>query len=535
MTKLVILASKVNFMNGTNPGSRDHNNGGAAAMLVGGGITAFLCSGLLFFDLSGLDPSTVINSAVLSLWTAQAGAVVDGFKVYEIPAADVDWVEGVSAAVPEVGASCWNWHTYNTVAWSGGAGCLGGTYLGDIPFLAVQFSECQLVLANALVQAWVGPAGVNPGLSVKYNVTTAVRSYCSNALINAWTPRLTLDIDPTGVFFATGFEHQSLGPGIAQDQFSASITTLDYKTGVACLELDGGLGQGYIRMPVCPTLGEREEFYVGAYVKPDTDGGGGIAEIGIGYLASYADRLCVRWNYDGDGTYSFWMKEGAGVDTRLATSVTAHLVSAWRNWQTHFLADHVAGEVKLYVDEVLILTYNGDTIPGLNPTAGIVALRGTLGIHRFDDVVVADDDWPGLIRIDGLVLNSDISVEWEPLNPGTNYSEINEVPPDDADYVLSNVNAAEDVYAVVPWDNSLGGVDIKDPQFVIGWIRVARTAGAEAFKAVPFLVVDGVRKDKSMVPSSLTFTHEYLAVPVVATTPPSALVGLQLGLRAEAP
>ena len=249
MTALVVAASKSNWLDGSSVAARKVNHGGAGTMLVGGGITAYTCCSIFQFDLSGLDPATIINSAVLSFWTGSAG-VEQQQRLMQLPAADVGWLEGIAASPAATGDTCWNWFGYATVAWSGGLGAGGGTLLASFDAPPTQYAEKQITLLNATVQAWVGPAGVNPGLKIMYGaVPMGVRTYVSGNGTLAYRPILTMDVTyPT--------------PAPPQEPESASGFILEYSldgvnyvdiSGMACeVALAGGergVGEAY-RYPV---------------------------------------------------------------------------------------------------------------------------------------------------------------------------------------------------------------------------------------------------------------------------------------------
>jgi len=221
MTALTVIASRDN---GLVKGSPNNNYGLAGSLLVGGSITAFTTSSLLFFDLSGLEAGTIINSAVLSLWTQGAiGVQVHG--VYLIPLLDIGWIEGASNSPAAVGETCWNWQAYATVAWSGGAGCIGGTLLGTIDRPGVAGVEVTLALAAAVVQAWVGPGGANPGLIVAY--------YSGASRVTTYTSRHNTSNKPSLIMDVTY-------PSPPQEPESASGFILEYSLdGVNYVDISG--------------------------------------------------------------------------------------------------------------------------------------------------------------------------------------------------------------------------------------------------------------------------------------------------------
>ena len=191
MTALIVYATKDAMIRGIT----DNNYGALATFQVGGGITAWLVSGIMQFDLSSLDAGTIINSAYVSIFGATVLSHTHA-QLAELPAADVGWVEGTKLGEVEVGTNCWNYHTYDTVAWSGGAGAGGGTFIANFDSPTPQGAEVQITLTVAMVQAWVGPSGINPGLIAKAQSGTQVpRAMCTRETTSSANyPRLTMDV-----------------------------------------------------------------------------------------------------------------------------------------------------------------------------------------------------------------------------------------------------------------------------------------------------------------------------------------------------
>jgi hypothetical protein len=158
MTALIIPATKSNFLDGYTVNSKKYNYGLATTMLVSGESGGYYKNSIFQFDLSGLDPATIVNSAIVSFWTAFAG-VGQQQQLVLMPSADADWVAGVHNGAAGVGESCWNWFAYATVPWSGGLGAGGGTFIAAFDALPTQYAEKQITLDPAMVQAWIGPAG----------------------------------------------------------------------------------------------------------------------------------------------------------------------------------------------------------------------------------------------------------------------------------------------------------------------------------------------------------------------------------------
>jgi len=90
---------------------------------------------LLRFDLSGLGTDIIINSVTLRMQkTAMySGANVD-LHVYELSAANTNWVEGSKTGSAETGSASWVQKAYAQTGWAGSAGAstAGTDYLTDV-------------------------------------------------------------------------------------------------------------------------------------------------------------------------------------------------------------------------------------------------------------------------------------------------------------------------------------------------------------------------------------------------------------------
>jgi len=195
MTALIVVATIDAAIFGNTTANKDQNYGTAVTFQTGGGITALLARGIFLFDLSFLEAGTIINSAYISFFSASA-LNANASQLLEIPVADVGWVEGTKNGAIEVGSNCWNWYAYNTVAWSSGVGCPGGTFIANFNTPTPQYAEVQIVLGPAMVQAWVGPSGINPGVIAKAQTgTVSPRAMYTKDFSNAlYRPKITMDI-----------------------------------------------------------------------------------------------------------------------------------------------------------------------------------------------------------------------------------------------------------------------------------------------------------------------------------------------------
>jgi len=114
--------------------SVDRNYGAATLVAVrnDGALTQHT---LLRFDLSGLETNIIINSVTLRMQkiNVYSGSNVD-LHVYELSAANTNWVEGSKIGVAETGSASWVQKAYAQTGWAGSAGAstAGTDYLTDV-------------------------------------------------------------------------------------------------------------------------------------------------------------------------------------------------------------------------------------------------------------------------------------------------------------------------------------------------------------------------------------------------------------------
>lgn len=133
--------------------------------------------------------------------------------------------------------------------------------------------------------------------------------------------------------------------------------------------------------------------------------------------------------------------------------------------------DPVSGWVNVYINGLLKLSYSGDTgdVDIVEMYFGKVAAPSTCEFHM-DDVYLDDTTGEGAPALPPLLRFYYVSpngagnyTQWTP-SAGSNYQCVDEIPPDDADYVETNVvdefdsyamatitlEAAQTLYAVIP-------------------------------------------------------------------------------------
>lgn len=120
-------------------------------------------------DLSGLTSSWTVTAAALYLYDTDwvnrsADCTID---IWQISAANGDWIEGTVQDSTQVGSPCWNKKVYNTVNWAGSVG-LGtattdyiNTSLGQAVFTdgvsgyrSITFNSS----GESVIEGWLGDA-----------------------------------------------------------------------------------------------------------------------------------------------------------------------------------------------------------------------------------------------------------------------------------------------------------------------------------------------------------------------------------------
>jgi hypothetical protein len=186
-----------------------YNYGAPEYMIVGQLSSNVIVNSLMrFTDLSGLSGKTV-TSATLRLYNQnQASQTADvTLDVYEVAAANGDWVEGTSLGVVQTGSSDWRFKIQNTGAWAGGqngCGVVGTDYTTHLVGSAIATDTTaewvEITLDASVVQKWIDNPSQNYGIILTAPGATAngqiayLRS--SEATVTGTAPQLVLNVIP---------------------------------------------------------------------------------------------------------------------------------------------------------------------------------------------------------------------------------------------------------------------------------------------------------------------------------------------------
>jgi hypothetical protein len=140
----------------------------------------------------------------------------------------------------------------------------------------------------------------------------------------------------------------------------------------------------------------------------------------------------------------------AYVETTLvATGTTALGFSTTHLIEVRVKVADSGGIIQVKLNGVLDIDYSGDTKPGTNTQFDILRIAGTGSAYAhgwWDDLVVDDAAWIGDTKIQGIrPTAAGNAAQWTP-SAGANFQCVDEVPPDDADYVETNTAAILDTH-----------------------------------------------------------------------------------------
>lgn len=237
--------------------------------------------------------------------------------------------------------------------------------------------------------------------------------------------------------FIDGFESGwiDLWDGV-EEQYSyliAVATGVSGMSGGYCLFLDGNY------LSLYKNVTARDEYYVAFKYRPTTDSSRYI-------LGFYNGNNCLgylRKQTSGD----LYLEAYRGTSDKVATGTIAINVDTTYLIEVRYKPDDSNGIFQVKVDGVLDVNFTGDT----RPTSGQInrlRLGGVSYVNAyFDDVIVESGGWIGDTCVAGLKpIAAGASTEWDP-SAGDNFACVDDVPPDEADYVRTNLTSEIDLYA----------------------------------------------------------------------------------------
>ena len=184
----------------------------------------------------------------------------------------------------------------------------------------------------------------------------------------------------------------------------------------------------------------------------------------------------------------------------------------------HIVIDN-SGTIETKIDGTADISYNGDTY--LSGSSNVEYVRMYVDartyntdIFYFDDVLVGTGDWPGDIRFaPAIVPDGDTAQkDWTPSTGSVNWDMVDEVPPNDDDYVSVGSANHKDLYTVSDWTPGTN----EEAQFLVDWMR-AKKESAESVMLRSVIKSGGVESSGG----SLDLTTDYAYYSRIIDTEPS--------------
>jgi len=187
-----------------------------------------------------------------------------------------------------------------------------------------------------------------------------------------------------------------------------------------------------------------------------------------GSSAQYASSMCYFFN----GTTQLArlrrnpssglleIRRGTSYGTLLATGAIAVNVGTPVLIEVHYKPHNTEGVFQVKVGGILDIDFTGDTTDGADTIDGI-RVGGDSGYYSscwFDNVVVDDAAWPGNTKIQAIKpAGVGNSTQWTP-SAGNNYACVDEVPPSESDFIVTNTLDHLDLYAAGDLVGTIGSV-----------------------------------------------------------------------------
>jgi hypothetical protein len=291
--------------------------------------------------------------------------------------------------------------------------------------------------------------------------------------------------------FGTGLEVGSTSI-FSEVYGNLGVTGSNVHTGTYCLALNGGYNTAAYAGWNVP--GSITEFYVGVWVRPNfVYNPDGLHRVRI----VLTDGTALEARINSSHKWDLYVN-----NSKVADGVAGLADTTWSHLQLHVSIANSDGRFASKVDGAADASFTGDTEPGTGNSIAKVQLyiASDSAPAQFDDLAIRDDDWTGDIRFDKVAVVSDDGVEWTPSTGAYNYAVVDEVPPDDGDYVSVEGAGYRDLYGVESWTS-----EGKTPMFVVDWAKAKQDGSAQ----VRLLDTDGVneRLGSAMLPSPSGFGY----------------------------
>lgn len=194
------------------------------------------------------------------------------------------------------------------------------------------------------------------------------------------------------------------------------------------------------------------------------------------------------------------VRRGNTVGTLLATGTTVLSNDTWYLIEYHYKADDTNGRWEVKVNGGSIeIDYTGDTTSGGTTITDLYLYPGTT--CRYDNFIIDGTSWVGDTRIQGRkVTGPGNSTQWTP-STGSNWACVDDVPPNDSEYISINTADQVDLYTLEDLVGSIASVKavqlvaraMKEgsptPQQIALMVRTGSTDYASADKALTISLI----------------------------------------------
>lgn len=214
--------------------SPNNNLGGVSTLAVGGTGTSQRARALIRFDLSGLPPTAVAQSASLSFSVVKAppGGTASNFQLHR---ALVDWGEGVqssfsSGSLADADEATWLARFSSGALWSAPGGSAPADYSGTVSSSVLVNALGKYTLSStpelvADVQAWINAPAANFGWLIISDAEEAARSARRVASREDPAESPTLTLEYTTRVATEPSQPQLADPAWSQGTFSVKAPT----------------------------------------------------------------------------------------------------------------------------------------------------------------------------------------------------------------------------------------------------------------------------------------------------------------------
>ena len=271
--------------------------------------------------------------------------------------------------------------------------------------------------------------------------------------------------------YGTGFEAGSIGIVSSALRYRTYINSSVVHTGsYSCNIAASANEESWIRFEV---PGSHSELYIGAWLW--------ITDIEDFALVTVvlSDGKKVGLRYDiANQEWDAYINGSVVQD-----GTVSHSINAWHHLSLHIIIDDASGVIEWKVDGVSDTAYSGDTKPGGGSTISYVEFYGDdpglSGANTFylDDFVFGAGGWPADYRWRSVVPNADTAQkDFTPSTGTDNYDLVNDVGPNDSEYVYTDTPGHKDLYDLA--DFSLSANETIGA--VMQWMRSKKDAAGDA-------------------------------------------------------